>query len=284
MGTVVKDHTLGNQTDAQLARKADEMRLSVAEMTFRSKAGHIGGSMSELDLLTALFYRVIDTERMKNKGPGRDYFVLSKGHSSEGYYSILADWGFFPKEELKTYAQYETRLMCHPSRKVPGVEIGTGALGHGVSVAVGIALGLKRQNRGGHVYVLMGDGEQAEGSVWEAAMAAGNYGLDNLTAIVDRNHLQISGSTENVMKLDPLAEKYRAFGFDAKEINGHDFGEITGALTSRTPGKPTAVIANTIKGKGISFIQNQAVWHHKILSEEQYEQAVREIKERLGDL
>lgn len=282
MGTAVK-HETGSLTDSQLARKADEMRLSAVEMTFRSKAGHIGGSMSEMDLLTTLFYRVMDTERMKNREPGRDYFVLSKGHSSEGYYSILADWGFFPKEELKTYARYETRLMCHPSRKVPGVDIGTGALGHGVCVAVGIALGLKRQNRPGHVYVLMGDGEQAEGSVWEAAMAAGNYGLDNLTAIVDRNHLQISGNTEDVMRLDPLPDKYRAFGFRTVEINGHDYGEITKALTARTPGRPTAVLANTIKGKGVSFMENQAVWHHKILSEGQYEQAVREIRERLGD-
>lgn len=270
-------------TQTELAQKADQLRLCVIDMIYRAKAGHIGGSMSELDLLTTLFYRVMDTQSILEDKPGRDHFILSKGHCSEGYYSILADWGFFPKEELATYAQFNTRLMCHPSRKVPGVEIGTGALGHGVSVAVGLALGLKRRKIDGHVYVLMGDGEQAEGSVWEAAMAAGNYGLDNLTAIVDRNHLQISGNTESVMKLDSLADKYRAFNFHVEDIDGHDFQALTDALLTRRAGMPVMVISNSIKGKGVSFMENRPEWHHKTLTEENYTQAVKEIKERLGE-
>lgn len=270
-------------SDSELQKIADRRRLDVLNMIYTAKTGHIGGSMSELDILTTLFYRIMDIDAIKKGTVSRDHFVLSKGHSSEAYYSILADLGFFPKEELKTYAQFGTRLMCHPSRKIPGVEMGTGALGHGVCVAVGIALGMKRLGAEGRVFVIMGDGEQAEGSVWEAAMAASHYKLDNLYLIVDRNHLQISGSTEDVMALEPLAEKYRAFGCEVETIDGHNYSEITQALTRKTDGKPIAVIANTIKGKGLSWMQGNAAWHHKVPNEEQYHLGIKEIKERLGE-
>lgn len=259
-------------------------RIDIVNMIYHAKTGHIGGSLSSVDILTALYYHVMDLEKIKAKSADRDRFVLSKGHSVEGFYAILADCGFFPKEELSTYAQFHTRLACHPTSKVPGVEVCTGSLGHGLPVAVGMALGMQRDGSGGHVYVVMGDGEQAEGSVWEAAMAGPTYHLDNLTAIVDRNHLQISGNTENVMCLEPLADRYRAFGWNVVEICGNDFSQMIPALTTRVAGKPTAIISDTIKGKGVSFMENLAAWHHKVPTEEQYHQAIDELNARLQQL
>lgn len=264
-----------------LEEQAARRRIDILNLIYKAKTGHIGGSLSSIDVLTALYYHVMDVDKIKAGDPERDRFVLSKGHSVEGFYSILADKGFFPKEELSTYAQFHTRLACHPTSKIPGVEVSTGSLGHGLPVAVGMAIALKRDNRKSHVYVVMGDGEQGEGSVWEAAMAGPAYKLDNLTAIVDRNHLQISGNTENVMCLEPLADRYRSFGWNVVCINGNDFGEIIPALLTRVPGKPTAIISDTIKGKGISFMENQAAWHHKVPTEEQYQQAMEELKQKL---
>ncbi len=264
-----------------LEEQAARRRIDILNLIYKAKTGHIGGSLSSIDVLTALYYHVMDVDKIKAGDPERDRFVLSKGHSVEGFYSILADKGFFPKEELSTYAQFHTRLACHPTSKIPGVEVSTGSLGHGLPVAVGMAIALKRDNRKSHVYVVMGDGEQGEGSVWEAAMAGPAYKLDNLTAIVDRNHLQISGNTENVMCLEPLADRYRSFGWNVVCINGNDFGEIIPALLTRVPGKPTAVISDTVKGKGISFMENQAAWHHKVPTEEQYQQAMEELEQKL---
>lgn len=267
-----------------LEEAACKRRIDIVNLIYQAQTGHIGGSLSSADVLTALYYHVMDVEKIKAGHPDRDRFILSKGHSVEGFYSILADRGFFPREELKTYAQFHTRLACHPTSKIPGVEVSTGSLGHGLPVAVGMAIALKRGNSPAHVYVVMGDGEQGEGSVWEAAMAGPTYKLDNLTAVVDRNHLQISGNTENVMCLEPLAERYRAFGWNVVCINGNDFEEIIPALTARVPGKPTAIISDTVKGKGVSFMENQAAWHHKVPSEEQYRQALQELNQRLESL
>ncbi len=272
---------MNNESVRFLEEQAARRRIDILNLIYKAKTGHIGGSLSSIDILTALYYHIMDVDKIKAGDPERDRFVLSKGHSVEGFYSILADKGFFPKEELSTYAQFHTRLACHPTSKIPGVEISTGSLGHGLPVAVGMAIALKRDNRKSHVYVVMGDGEQGEGSVWEAAMAGPAYQLDNLTAVVDRNHLQISGNTESVMCLEPLADRYRSFGWNVVCINGNDFEEIIPALLTRVPGKPTAVISDTVKGKGISFMENQAAWHHKVPTEEQYQQAMEELQQKL---
>ena len=265
-----------------LEQIATRRRIDVLNMIYTAKTGHIGGSMSSLDMLTALYYEVMDVDAIKAWSDNRDRFILSKGHSVEGYYSILADLGFFPKDELKTYAQFNTTLTCHPTRKVHGIEVSTGALGHGLPIGVGMAIAGKRGRKDYHVYVMMGDGEQAEGSVWEGAMAAGNYALDNLTAIVDRNHLQISGNTEDVMKLEPLADRYRDFGFHVLEIDGNDYEQIIPALRFRCPDKPVAIIANTIKGKGAAVMENKASWHHKVPSEDENRSALAELESKLG--
>ncbi|MCL1819674.1 MAG: transketolase [Oscillospiraceae bacterium] len=247
---------------------AASRRLDVLEMVYRAKSGHIGGSMSCMDILVNLYYYVMDRDT--------DYFILSKGHCAEALYSVLADLNYIPKEELETFTRFGTRLAEHPTKKVPGVVTATGALGHGLSVGAGIALGLKRDKKGGSVYILMGDGEMAEGSIWEAIMSAAKYKLDNLIAIVDRNRLQISGGTENVMPMDGLSARFQAFGWNVVECDGH--GDMTAVLKARRKDKPSAVIANTIKGRGSSVMENNAEWHHLIPSAEQYIQ----IKNDLG--
>lgn len=264
-----------------LSKIADERRLDALEMDFHAHTGHIGGAMSIAEILSCLYYEEMDTEKIKQGAPDRDRFILSKGHCAEMLYAVLADKSFFPSEEKATYAQFKTRLAEHPTKKVPGVEIATGALGHGFSAGVGMAIALKEQAPSAHVYVLMGDGEQAEGSIWEAAMSAAKYKLFNLTVIIDRNGLQITGNTENVMPLGNLRSKYEAFGFKVIECNGHSPDELVAALQTRDEQKPVAIIAKTVKGKGISFMENRAEWHHKIPDEEQYNIAKDEIKKRL---
>lgn len=263
----------------QLESKAREIRRAVVELIYQAQMGHIGGSLSSTDLLTVLYYGIMNIEPKNIKDPNRDRFILSKGHSVEAYWCILADRVFFPEEELKTFGQFGTRLICHPNNEVPGVEMNTGSLGHGLSLGVGMALAGKRDQADYRVFVLMGDGELAEGSIWEAAMAGAHYQLDNLVGIVDRNKLQISGTTEAVMSIEPLADKWQAFGWNVVEINGNDVQEIYDALSSvpKVPGKPTLVLANTIKGKGVSFIENQAGWHHRVPTPEEYEQALQEL-------
>lgn len=202
--------------------KATQIRLEVINMIYESKTGHTGGSLSSADILTVLYYNVMNVDPNNPNWEERDRFILSKGHSVEAYYSVLADKGYFPKEELKTYCKFGTRLIGHPNNKIPGVEMNTGALGHGLSIAVGMALGAKMDNKSYRVFALMGDGELAEGSNWEAAMAASNYKLNNLIGIVDRNKLQISGNTEEVMSLEPLEDKWRSFGWDVLTTDGND--------------------------------------------------------------
>ena len=263
----------------RLQRIAADRRKDLLCMIRGAHGGHTGGALSSTDILVALHYHTMNLRPDEPTWPDRDRFILSKGHSVEGYYAILADLGYFPREELQTYGQFGTRLISHPSVKVPGIEMNTGALGHGLPVAVGMALGQRMNGSAARTFVLMGDGEQAEGSVWEAAMSAAHYHLDNLVAILDRNGLQISGSTEEVMALEPLAEKYCAFGWTVAEVDGHDFEALTGLLDRKphTPGKPLLILAHTIKGKGVSFMQHVAKWHHGVPDEAQYELAMQEL-------
>ncbi|QJD85034.1 transketolase [Cohnella herbarum] len=267
----------------ELKAKAAEIRMALLKMIHNAKTGHTGGSLSNTDILTALYYRVMKIDPTRPKWEDRDRFIASKGHSVESLWCILANLGFFPEEELKTFSQYGTRLIGHPNNKVPGIEMNTGALGHGLAISVGMALAGKRDGKGYRVYCLMGDGEQAEGSVWEAAMAGAHYKLENLVAIIDRNRLQISGSTEEVMGLEPLEEKWAAFGWNVVSIDGNDMDALVRTFESvpTVSGKPTLFMANTVKGKGVSFAENVAHWHHHVPNDEQLELALAELSAAL---
>ncbi len=254
----------------QIQRLANERRADALTMIFRANTGHTGGAMSVLDIISALYYGVLNIRPDQPSWPNRDRFLLSKGHSVEGYFAILADCGFFQKAELLTFSQPGSRLIGHPSAKVPGVELCTGALGHGLSVGVGMAIAAKRSKAPYRTYVVMGDGEQAEGSVWEAAMAGAHYKLDNLFAIIDRNNLQISGPTEQVMALENFLAKWRAFGWDVDEVDGHDISALLAYfLSAKAQEKPHCLIARTVKGKGLPFAENKPDWHHKVPTREQ---------------
>jgi len=261
-------------------------RLDIIEMIYNAKTGHTGGSLSSIDMITALYYEIMSVRPNEPVWEDRDRFILSKGHSVEGYYTVLADLGFFPKEELNDFSKYNSRLIGHPTRKVPGIEMNTGALGHGLAVATGMAMAAKMRKKDYHVFVLMGDGEQGEGSIYEAAMSAGHYKLDNLTAIIDRNRLQISGNTEDVMGLEPLKEKWISFRWCVLECDGNDIEEFAETVekAKQIKDKPVMIIANTVKGKGISFMENNSKWHHGVPSDEQYKQAIKELKEKIEDI
>lgn len=260
----------------ELTTEATEIRKALLTMIYHAKAGHIGGALSSTDLITALYFSVLNIDPTNPTWEERDYFVLSKGHSVEPYLVALARRGFFPTEELSTFYRFGSRLIGHPNNKVPGVEMNTGALGHGLSIAVGMAIGLKKSKRKNRVFALMGDGELAEGSIWEAAMAASHYRLDNLIAIIDRNHLQISGSTEDVMTLEPLKDRWESFGWQVREIDGNDMQQIVQTLESApfASERPSLVIAHTIKGKGVSAMENIAGWHHGVPDKALYEAAM----------
>ncbi|WP_418789609.1 transketolase [Niallia circulans] len=267
----------------RLERKAAEIRMSVIDMIYEAGTGHTGSSLSNTDILTVLYYEVMKNDPANPNWEERDRYIQSKGHAVESYWAVLADKGYFPKEELKTFSKFNTRLIGHPNNKVPGVEMNTGALGHGLSISVGMALAAKMDHKDYRVFTLMGDGELAEGSVWEAAMAASQYKLDNLVGIVDRNRLQITGSTDDVMSNEPLDKKWESFGWDVIEVDGNDIAELVQVFHSipKTEGKPTIILANTIKGKGISFAENEAGWHHHVPSQEEYELAMKELSKRL---
>src|SRR5690625_3295070 len=272
-----------NNDTLLLKKKATEIRLRLIQMIYEAQFGHTGGSLSNTDILTTLYYKVLNVDPGNPKWEDRDRYVQSKGHAVESYWTILADKGFFPMAELKTFTQFGSKLIGHPNNEVPGVEMNTGALGHGLSISVGMALAAKLSNKSYKVFTLMGDGEQAEGSVWEAAMAASQYKLDNLVALIDRNGLQITAETEDVMQIEPLDEKWKSFGWEVIEVDGHDFDQLVKVLTE-TPiknGKPTLIIAHTIKGKGISFAENQVVWHHNVPTKEEYKQAIKELEKQL---
>ncbi len=262
-----------------IKKRADLRRADVITMIHLANAGHTGGSLSELDILSVLYDAVMKVSPQTLKDENRDRFLLSKGHSVEGYLAVLADLGYIKKEELLTFSKAGSRLIGHPTNKVEGMEMCTGALGHGLSIGVGMALGAKRQGLSYRTFVLMGDGEQAEGSVWEAAMAGANYGLDNLFAIIDRNGLQISGETESVMALENFKEKWAAFGWEVTEVDGHDVQAMLDYFATREPkGKPHCLICHTIKAKGIKGGENKKEWHHKVPNEQQ----VRESLDYLG--
>lgn len=268
-----------------LKRKALQIRRDLLTMIYNAKTGHTGGSLSSVDILVTLYYEVMNIDIKNPKWQFRDRFIMSKGHSVEGLYCVLADKGFYPKDDLKTFSKYNSNYIGHPNIKVSGVEANTGALGHGLSIGVGTALAAKMDNADSRVFVLMGDGEQAEGSVWEAALSAANYKLDNLVAIIDRNMLQISGTTEEVMALEKLKDKYESFGWSVKVIDGHDFGELIPALKETwEEGKPQLVLAKTTKGKGISYMENVPKWHHGVPDDEQFKKAMNEFDKAWKEL
>lgn len=274
-------------TLTELEKKACDIRADVVTLIHKAGCGHIGGDMSEIEALVALYYKHLNCSPENAADPDRDRFVLSKGHSVETLYCILADRGYFDKAELmETYSAYGSRFIGHPNNKIPGIEMNSGSLGHGLSVAVGMAKSGKMDGRDYHVYAVLGDGELAEGSVWEGVMAGGHFKLDNLTALVDRNRLQISGSTEDVMAQDSQEARWAAFGWNVVSIPGNDMAAVDSALTlaKETKGKPTVIILNTTKGCGVSFMENLAVWHHKVMDDAQYETAMAEIAERKASL
>jgi transketolase len=265
-------------SDHQLALKSVQLRRGTLEAIFEAGAGHTGGGLSCLDILNVLYNRILNVSPATFANPLRDRYVQSKGHSVEALYAVLADRGFFPAADLKTICHYRSHYVGHPTRKIPGIEMNTGALGHGLPICVGMALAGKLDAAPYRVFTLLGDGELAEGSNWEAAMAAAHYDLDQLTAIIDHNTLQISGRTRDVCRNEPLDEKWRAFGWGVKTVNGHDFAELTAALSQPAEtGKPTCVIANTVKGKGISFMEDIAKWHHGVPNESELRAALAEL-------
>lgn len=264
-----------------LQAKARQIRQQVVEMIYNAGAGHIGGDLSETDILVALYYKYLNCSPEKVADPDRDRYVQSKGHCVEALYCVLADRGFIPKEDLATYSQFGSHYIGHPNNKINGIEMNSGSLGHGLALGVGMALAAKMDKRSYKTFVLMGDGELAEGSVWEAAMAASHYKLDNLIGIVDRNGLQISGTTEEVMAHGDVGKRFRAFGWQVIDIaDGNDMEQICAALDRAIVAKerPTMLIAHTVKGKGCPSIENKAAWHHKVPTAEQYANLQAELK------
>ena len=265
----------------QLEITACKVRMGVIEGVYNAKSGHPGGSLSVADLLTYLYFHKMYVDPKNPKMPDRDRLVLSTGHTAPALYSVLAQRGFFDVEELKTLRKIGSRLQGHPDMKhIPGVDMSTGSLGQGISAACGMALSGKISCDNYKVYAVLGDGEIEEGQVWEAAMFAAHNKLDNLVAIIDNNGLQIDGSNNEVMSLGDLAAKVRAFGFEVFELDGHDLEAIEAALSARTaPGVPKCILAHTVKGKGVSFMENQVGWHGKAPNEEQRQQALKELED-----
>ena len=271
--------------DQQLARKSLQYRRDILRWIKHAGAGHTGGSLSCTDILNVLYNRILRVTPETFSSPTRDRYVHSKGHSVEALFVVLADKGFYAASELETLCGYDSHFVGHPTRKVPGVEQNTGALGHGLPICTGMAIGGKLDAADFRVFTLLGDGELAEGSNWEAAMAAAHYQLDNLTAIIDCNTLQITGRTADVMNSEPLADKFAAFGWAVRTVDGHDFGALTDALSaSLEAGKPGAVIARTTKGKGVSYMEDVDKWHHGVPSDDEYALAIAEIDAALVNL
>ncbi len=271
----------------QLMATACRVRMNIIKSVHSAKAGHPGGSLSAADMFTYLYCKEMKVDPINPKWEERDRFVLSKGHTAPGLYSILAERGFFPKEDLLTLRKIGSHLQGHPNMNLtPGVDMSTGSLGQGVSVAVGMALAAKYQGKSCRVYTLLGDGEIQEGQVWEAMMAAHHYKLDNLCVIVDNNGLQIDGSVAEVMSPYPIPEKLRAFGFEVAEIDGHDFDQIEAAFAKahETSGVPFAIVMKTTKGKGVSFMENKAGWHGKAPNDEEAEIALKELTAQLAEV
>ena len=269
----------------ELQKKAVEVRKGIVTGVYNAKSGHPGGSLSAADLFTYLYFEEMNVDPKNPEDENRDRFVLSKGHTAPGYYAALALKGFFPIEDLKTLRHVGSYLQGHPDKKhTPGVDMSSGSLGQGLSVAVGMALAAKMQGKDYRTYCLCGDGEIQEGQVWEAAMFAGARKLDNLVVIVDNNGLQIDGDIADVCSPYPIAEKFKAFNFNVMEIDAHDFDQIADAFKKAraTKGMPTAIIAKSIKGKGVSFMENQASWHGSAPNDEQYAQAMADL-DKIGE-
>ncbi|WP_373163247.1 transketolase [Agathobaculum sp. Marseille-P7918] len=270
----------------ELSIQATKARLLAVKMVHDAASGHPGGSLSCMDILTTLYFDVMHVDPNQPQDPDRDRFVMSKGHCSPAVYSVLALRGFFPEEDLKMFRSIDGHMSGHVEMHVPGVDMSTGSLGQGISAAVGMALGGKYNKKSYRVYAIMGDGEIAEGQVWEAMLAAAKFKLDNLCAVVDVNGLQIDGKTEDVMPTEPLDQKFEAFGWHVIKIDGHDYEAIENAFAEAESikGKPTMILAKTIKGKGVSFMENDAGWHGKAPNDEQYAQAKAELEARLQEL
>ncbi|MGL5434438.1 MAG: transketolase [Lachnospiraceae bacterium] len=261
----------------QYDKKAKELRAEILKMLYACQSGHPGGSLSCVEMLIALYYEVMDVDAKQPKKPDRDRLVLSKGHACPALYAILADLGFFPKEDLAGLRQIDSHLQGHPDcTKTPGVDMNTGSLGQGASLAMGMALAAKHDKKDYNVYTILGDGECQEGMVWEAAMASAHYKLDNLTFMLDYNRLQIDGSNDEVMSLGDIKGKFEAFGFTCFEVDGHDIRAIVKALKAPTPGKPKFICCNTVKGKGVSFMEDNYGWHGRPLNEDEFTQAMKE--------
>lgn len=259
---------------------AKVIRRDIVSTVYYAQSGHPGGSLSGVEILTYLFFREMRISPENPEMKDRDLFVLSKGHASPLYYSVLSERGFFDRELLKTFRKSGSILEGHPVRGVPGVDMNTGSLGQGLSSAVGMAIGQKLDNSDYHTFAMIGDGEANEGIIWEAAMSAAHYKLDNLIVFMDHNGLQIDGKNKDVMNIEPVKDKFKAFGWEVFEIDGHSFDEIEEALekAKKVKGKPSFILANTVKGKGVSFMENEVAWHGKAPNEEQYKEAMEELR------
>lgn len=264
----------------ELQKYANRIRQGVIKAVYSAKSGHPGGSLSIAEILAVLYFNQMNIDEKNPKAKGRDRLVLSKGHTAPALYSALALRGFFDMDELNHFRNINSILQGHPDMKnIPGVDASTGSLGQGLSIANGMALGSKQDSEGVRVYCICGDGEIQEGQIWEAAMTASHYKLDNLCLIIDNNNLQIDGKVNEVMSVYPIDEKFKSFGFETINVDGHNIQELISAFekAKKVKGKPTAIIANTIKGKGVSFMENEADWHGKAPNEEQYKQAMQEL-------
>ena len=267
--------------EKELQKISNEIRKDIINMVYEAGSGHIGGSLSCTEILTVLYFNQMNINNLKPKDIARDRFVLSKGHASSALYSVLAEKGYFSKSELSGFRKLNSNLQGHPDmNKIPGVDMSAGSLGQGLSCANGMAMCSKMDNLGFRVYCLLGDGEIEEGQIWEAAMTSSKYKLDNLCVILDYNHLQIDGYIEEVKGLDKIKEKFESFGFKAICIDGHNIKELIRAFNEakETKNMPTVILANTIKGKGISFMENEACWHGKAPNDEEYENAIEELE------
>ncbi|SKC04959.1 transketolase [Dyadobacter psychrophilus] len=266
-------------SEKELAQKSVEYRKKILKYIYQAKAGHTGGSLSCIDILNVLYNHTMQVDASDFTSPDRDRYIQSKGHTVEALYVVLASRGFFPESDLDTLCKYQSHYIGHPTRKVHGVEQNTGALGHGLSLSVGTAIAGKLDKKDYRVFTVLGDGELPEGSNWEAALSASHYKLDNLCAILDKNTLQISGPTADVLNTDPVDKKFEAFGWEVRHVDGHDIKQLQDAFDALpfVKGKPSLIIAHTIKGKGISFMENQLKWHHGVPDPKQYEDAVQEL-------
>lgn len=267
----------------ELKVQSERNRKRLIEVVYNAHAGHTGGNLSSLNVLTTLYFKYLNINPKNLNSPDRDRFVMSKGHCAEALFVTLQAKGILANDDLNTLGAFKSPLAGHPTVNVKGIEVSSGALGHGLSFGVGMAIAAKMDKKSYKTYVLMGDGEQGEGSVYEAAMAGNHYHLDNLVAIIDRNHLQISGNTEDVMSLEDLPSKWKAFGWDVKEMNGDDIADIVKTIDylDYSCGKPHMIISHTTKGLGVSYMENIAKWHHRVPNEEQYKIALTEIEQRI---